>query len=235
MSTASSDSTRCPFSPPLPSFTTDGEVIQHPATPPRTPEPFTLDSPAALSVTLSPPASPRTPLSDWTLPPPIPLPSTEVGQLGHFYRTPVPPSTLPRVHPVPPRPSVFANTDYRIPRKEPALPPFIAQVPRSVQIIPFAQQRHIDRTVHRRATRPARRQNRRINKPSSCKPCNKVFVDKASFEAHKLTRRHHLKVNYKPEYCKDCDFKAFSEEDFNRHLNGKRHKNKVKNNRTNRT
>ena len=234
MSSASSESTRCPFSPPLPLLTPDGEIAVLLSTPPRTPEAFILDSPAVRSVTLSP-RSPRTPLSNWTLPPPVALPSTKVGQLGHTYRTPLPPTTLPRVHPVPPRPSVFTNTDYRIPRKEPALPPFIAPVPRSIQIIPFAQQRHIDRTVHRRNNRPARRNNRQVNKDKHCKPCHKVFVDNASFEAHKLTRRHHLKVNYKPDYCKDCGFKAFSKEDFDRHQNGKNHKKQVQKNRTNRT
>ena len=190
-----------PFRPPSPlAIQVSDDSDYSPVTSPaiRTPQDFTLDSPQASEPPKTPPLPPL---------PPLDLPSA--------------------VEPIR-RKSVFEGTDYRIPRKEPSLPPFLAPVPkRIIPIIPFSQQQHIQRTARRKETRAIRKKYNKENPLWVCKPCKASCFDAASKKAHLATRSHWLKAEAKLLRCEPCDFGTHSPEDFARHINGKRHKRKI--------
>lgn len=124
--------------------------------------------------------------------------------------------------------SIFEGTDYRIPRYEPPLPPFLAPVSKPLKI--SGVQRHIQKTVQRKETQKIRRSyNKTVNKPWSCKICNVYCCNKSVKDAHLNSRKHIRASENEPQHCDICKFTAFSSEDFARHLNGKRHKKQIQN------
>ena len=123
--------------------------------------------------------------------------------------------------------SIFEGTDYRIPRYEKPLPPFLAPVSRVLKIS-GVQQSHIQKTVHRKETRKIRKvYNKTVNKPWTCDICKVFCCNKAVKDAHLNSRGHLRKTENDPQTCKICKFTAFSPEDFQRHINGKRHKKNI--------